>query len=119
MGKHSNKNKQRAVKTKGWCADICGLCRWACVLLYVTLQVCVLLNNVNTEYLTAQPGNNKSLSPQNVESFEEIGLVQSPSPRYSSAEPQQLQNSSTLSSFQVSPTIKHVENLFSVFNVKY
>ncbi|XP_010932459.1 uncharacterized protein [Elaeis guineensis] len=48
----------------------------------------------------AQPGNNKSLSPQNVESFEEIGLVQSPSPRYSSAEPQQLQNSSTLSSFQ-------------------
>ncbi|EHA8588949.1 GBF-interacting protein 1-like [Cocos nucifera] len=48
----------------------------------------------------AQPGNRESLSPQNIESFDEIGLVQSPSPRYSSAEPQQLQNSSTLSSLQ-------------------
>ncbi|XP_008784271.2 GBF-interacting protein 1-like [Phoenix dactylifera] len=53
----------------------------------------------STESEEAQPENSGSLSPHNIGSFEEIGLVQSPSPPYSSAEPQQLQNSSTLSSF--------------------
>lgn len=73
----------------------------------------------STEFEEAQPRNSESLSPQNIESFEEIGLVQSPSPHYNSAEPQQLQNSSTLSSFPVSLTIKYDENLFSVLNAKY
>lgn len=53
----------------------------------------------STEYEEAQPEHSESLSSQNIESFEDIGLVQSDSPPYNSVETQQLQNQSTLPSF--------------------
>ncbi|KAG1334248.1 GBF-interacting protein 1-like [Cocos nucifera] len=53
----------------------------------------------STEYEEMQPGNSESSSPQNIESYEDIGLVQRDSPPYSSVEPQQLQNQSELPSF--------------------
>ncbi|XP_010917133.1 uncharacterized protein [Elaeis guineensis] len=53
----------------------------------------------STEYEEARPGNSESSSPQNIESFEDIGLVEMDSPPYSSVEPQQLQNQSDLPSF--------------------
>lgn len=70
-----------------------------------------------TEYEEARPGNSESLSPQNIESFEDIGLLQRDSPPYSSVEPQQLQNQSNLPSFSVSPTNKYMENLSCVLIV--
>ncbi|XP_038985332.1 GBF-interacting protein 1-like isoform X2 [Phoenix dactylifera] len=53
----------------------------------------------STEYEEAQPGNSESLSPQDIGSFEDIGLVQRDSPPYSSVETQQLRNQSDLPSF--------------------